>query len=59
MKNSSGKPNLGFWANLPKPFFALAPMADVTDVAFRQMIAKYSRHGEAGGGPDVVWTGFV
>lgn len=52
----------GFWRklnNLERPFFALAPMADVTDVAFRQIIAKYSRHGEGGGGPDVFWTEFV
>lgn len=42
---------MGFWEKLPKPFFVLAPMADVTDTAFRQMIAKYSRHGEKGGGP--------
>lgn len=48
-----------FWHNLPKPFFVLAPMADVTDCAFREMIAKYSRHGEAGGGPNVFWTEFV
>jgi nifR3 family TIM-barrel protein len=34
-------------------------MADVTDVAFRHMIAKYSRHGEVSGGPDVFWTEFV
>ena len=34
-------------------------MADVTDAAFRRMIAKYSRHGEEGGGPDVFWTEFV
>ena len=33
---------LGFWKNLPKPFFCLAPMADVTDCAFRYLIAKYS-----------------
>lgn len=59
MKKDATKPNMGFWANLPKPFFALAPMADVTDAAFRQMIAKYSRHGEVGGGPDVFWTEFV
>lgn len=52
-------PNLGFWADLPRPFFALAPMADVTDAAFRQIIAKYSRHGKPGGGPDVFWTEFV
>lgn len=48
-----------FWKDLPKPFFCLAPMADVTDVAFRSIIAKYSRHGEVGGGPDVFWTEFV
>jgi len=58
-RNDNKKPNLGFWAKLPQPFFALAPMADVTDTAFRQMIAKYSRHGEIGGGPDVFWTEFV
>ena len=34
-------------------------MADVTDASFRQVIAKYSRHGEPGGGPDVFWTEFV
>lgn len=48
-----------FWQNLPKPFFVLAPMADVTDCAFREMIAKYSRHGEVLGGPHVFWTEFV
>lgn len=55
----TNKPIMGFWEKLPKPFFALAPMAEVTDAAFRQMIAKYSRHGEKGGGPDVFWTEFV
>jgi tRNA-dihydrouridine synthase len=25
--------------NLPKPFFALAPMDDVTDSVFRQIVA--------------------
>ncbi|MFA6006334.1 MAG: tRNA-dihydrouridine synthase [Candidatus Paceibacterota bacterium] len=33
---------MSFWTKLPKPFFALAPMADVTDAAFRQIVAKYS-----------------
>ena len=42
----------GFWKTLPKPFFALAPMADVTDAAFRKIIAKYGK-------PDVMWTEFV
>ncbi len=48
-----------FWKKLNKPFFVLAPMADVTDCAFRQIIAKYSRHSENAGGPDVFWTEFV
>lgn len=42
----------GFWKKLKKPFFALAPMADVTDFAFREIIAKYGK-------PDVLWTEFV
>jgi len=42
----------GFWKDLKKPFFALAPMADVTDFAFREIIAKYGK-------PDVLWTEFV
>ena len=32
-----------FWTELPKPIFALAPLADVTDAAFRRIIAKYSK----------------
>ena len=43
---------LGFWKNLQKPIFVLAPMANVTDVAFRRIIAKYGK-------PDVTWTEFV
>ena len=42
----------GFWKNLKKPFFTIAPMADVTDAAFRRMIATYGK-------PDVMWTEFV
>lgn len=45
--------NLGFWAKLKKPITALAPMANVTDEAFRRMFA------ETGGRPDVFWTEFV
>ena len=41
-----------FWNNLKKPFFAMAPMADVTDVAFRALVAKRGK-------PDVFWTEFV
>lgn len=31
-----------FWQQLNKPFFCLAPMEKVTDVAFREMFARYS-----------------
>lgn len=40
------------WEDMKKPFFVLAPMADVTDVAFRRIINKYGK-------PDVFWTEFV
>ena len=43
---------LGFWEKLKKPIMVLAPMADVTDCAFRQIIVKYGK-------PDVFWTEFV
>jgi nifR3 family TIM-barrel protein len=46
-----------FWAELPKPFFVLAPMANVTDAAFRRIIAKYSK--VEGGVPYVTYTEFV
>ncbi|MDO8590921.1 MAG: tRNA-dihydrouridine synthase [bacterium] len=36
-----------FWQKLPKPIMVLAPMADVTDLAFRRIIAKYSKYGGA------------
>jgi tRNA-dihydrouridine synthase len=53
---------MNFWQRLPSPFLAIAPMADVTDAAFRQMLAKYSRHTRADGtegGADITWTEFV
>ncbi len=65
----------GFWGKLKKPIMALAPMANVTDTAFRRIIIKYSRYGgtnifdakgkftplsaKRAGGPDVMWTEFV
>ncbi len=42
----------GFWQEIERPVFVLAPMADVTDSAFRQIITKYGK-------PDVIWTEFV
>ena len=41
-----------FWNNLPKPFFAMAPMKDVTDAAFRRLFVTRGK-------PDVFWTEFV
>jgi nifR3 family TIM-barrel protein len=42
----------GFWKKLKKPIMVLAPMANVTDAAFRRIIAKYGK-------PDVMFTEFV
>ena len=41
-----------FWAELPKPFFILAPMEDVTDVVFRHVV-------QTAGAPDVFFTEFT
>ncbi len=41
-----------FWNKLPRPFFAMAPMADVTDPAWRSLAAKLGK-------PDITWTEFV
>lgn len=41
-----------FWQKLPKPIIALAPMADVTDPAYRKLISECGR-------ADVMWTEFV
>ena len=50
--SDTSKPFLGFWGGLKKPFFVLAPLANVTDFAFRQFIVQYHK-------PDVLWTEFV
>jgi len=44
--------NYGFWKDLAQPFFMLAPMADITDTVFRQIISRYST-------PDAYFTEFV
>lgn len=41
-----------FWTHLPKPFFVLAPLADVTDPAFRKLVSEYGK-------PHVTYTEFV
>jgi len=52
MKKKVVKKSKNFWLTLPKPFFAIAPMANVTDAVFRKLFAKYGK-------PDVTWTEFV
>ena len=41
-----------FWDKLPNPFWALAPMEDVTDTVFRRVICSIGR-------PDVCFTEFT
>ncbi|GLO65242.1 tRNA dihydrouridine synthase [Oceanobacillus kimchii] len=41
-----------FWRDLPRPFFILAPMEDVTDVVFRHVVTEAAR-------PDVFFTEFT
>ncbi|MGD6969268.1 tRNA-dihydrouridine synthase [Rossellomorea vietnamensis] len=41
-----------FWRELPRPFFILAPMEDVTDVVFRHVVSEAAR-------PDVFFTEFT
>ena len=52
MSKSSHKSIAGFWNDLPRPFFVLAPMANVTDCVMRRLVARYGK-------PDVMWTEFV
>jgi len=44
---------MNFWQEMKKPILCLAPMADVTDAAFRHIISKYSKI------PHVTYTEFV
>jgi len=41
-----------FWRDLPRPFFVLAPMEEVTHVVFRHVVSKAGR-------PDVFFTEFA
>jgi nifR3 family TIM-barrel protein len=59
VRRVSMNPIRGFWQQLINEKLAhgetltvVAPMADVTDIAFRTMLAKYGK-------PDVMWTEFV
>jgi tRNA-dihydrouridine synthase B len=41
-----------FWRRLPLPLLCVAPMANVTDVAFRRIVSDLAK-------PSVMWTEFV
>lgn len=41
-----------FWSELPRPFFILAPMEDVTDIVFRHVVSEAAR-------PDLFFTEFT
>jgi len=43
---------MNIWQSLPKPIFALAPMEDVTDTVFRQVVASCAP-------PDIFFTEFT
>ena len=43
---------MNIWQTLPKPIFALAPMEDVTDTVFRQIVAASAK-------PDLFFTEFT
>lgn len=43
---------MNIWDNLPKPFFVLAPMDDVTDTVFRRIVGSCAA-------PDIYFTEFV
>jgi nifR3 family TIM-barrel protein len=45
-------PVRNFWKKLKRPIFATAPMANVTDEAFRRIFTLHKK-------PDVLWTEFV
>lgn len=44
--------NLPLWENLPSPFFVLAPMENVTDTVFRQIVMSCGK-------PDLFFTEFT
>lgn len=49
------------WSRLPRPITALAPMEDVTDTVFRQLIRRWSQAAtaNASAGPQVMFTEFT
>lgn len=52
MRGIERKMSKNFWRDLPRPFFILAPMEEVTDVVFRHVVSEAAR-------PDVFFTEFT
>ncbi|PSL42589.1 tRNA-dihydrouridine synthase [Salsuginibacillus halophilus] len=52
MRGLDGDMGNNFWRELPRPFFILAPMEEVTDVVFRHVVSEAAR-------PDVFFTEFT
>lgn len=52
MSLNSSKLKTNFWLELNRPFLVIAPMDDVTDFAYRQIVSKVGK-------PDVMFTEFV
>jgi len=54
-------PAAGFWATLPRPVWALAPMEDVTDTVLRRLLRRWGGAGDASGpgSPAVMFTEFT
>lgn len=46
------------WSDLSRPIIALAPMEDVTDTVFRQLLRRWSRRWGSGG-PTIMFTEFT
>ena len=46
---------VNFWQNIPKPAFSMAPMEDVTDTVFREIVAGMAEPGKL----NVVFTEFT
>ncbi|MEL6652870.1 MAG: tRNA-dihydrouridine synthase, partial [Bacteroidota bacterium] len=58
MKITNPHAQKSFWDEIDGPIFALAPMANVTDVVFRNLLAKHSMNTQEGR-LNVIWNEFI
>lgn len=56
--NAPQNPLMSLWSDIPRPFFVLAPMEDVTDTSYRRLLRRWARRFGAPG-PAVVFTEFT